>query len=254
LIGADGFYSRIRQQLHPHEPPAHVEGVTMFRGTVEQTPMGDGRTMFIAGNHDTKLVCYPISEEARRRGVSRLNWVAEIRHGRPASADAADWTRHGSRDFIQAFSDFQIPDLDVVAMFEQTESVLEYPMIDRDPLPWWTQGRVTLLGDAAHPMYPIGANGASQAILDARALTRALRDQFGNAGLLAYECERRDATSKVVLANRAAGPEQVLDIAHERVHSASDVIEDLISAQELEAVARQYRQVAGFTKTKHNPE
>lgn len=249
LVGADGFHSRVRSILHPDEGPAHAEGMMMFRGAVEREPFGDGRTMFIAGNHDVKFVCYPISEEARGRGRSLVNWVAELRHDRPRPATEADWADRGDRDFIAAFREFRMPDIDIVELMSSTETVLEYPMIDRDPLGRWGQGRATLLGDAAHPMYPIGANGASQAIIDAGALAAHLGEAVSvEAGLAAYEADRLPKTSGVVLANRQAGPEQVLDIADARLTGPDDAVEDLIAPHEVEAVASRYRQVAGFTR------
>jgi 2-polyprenyl-6-methoxyphenol hydroxylase-like FAD-dependent oxidoreductase len=141
-----------------------------------------------------------------------------------------------------------MPDIDIADLLNSTAHITQYPMIDRDPLPWWTKGRVTLLGDAAHPMYPIGANGASQAIIDGRALADALARQPGPAGLLAYEAARRPLTTEVVLKNREAGPEQVLDIAAARVKGPEDRVEDLITAAELEEVAANYRRIAGFEK------
>jgi len=141
-----------------------------------------------------------------------------------------------------------MPDIDIRALLNNTQKITQYPMIDRDPLPWWTDHRVALLGDAAHPMYPMGANGASQAILDARVLAHHLARQPGPEGLLAYEAERRPITAQVVLTNRQAGPERVLDIAAARVTRSEDRIEDLISSAELEEVAAHYRQVAGFLK------
>lgn len=248
LIGADGFRSNVRRQLHPGEGPAHYEGTMMWRGTNLQAPFADGRTMFIAGDHDVKFVCYPISGRAAREGRSLINWVAEVRHDRPRAAEEADWTREGDRDFIAEFLGFQMPDIDIPALLRSTRTITQYPMIDRDPLPWWTQGRVTLLGDAAHPMYPIGANGASQAIIDARVLADALAAQPGPEGLAAYEAARLPVTTNVVLNNRKAGPERVLDIAAARVKGPEDRIEDLISPAELEEVAASYRQVAGFLK------
>lgn len=248
LIGADGFRSKVRYQLHPDEGPAHYEGTMMWRGANLQAPFADGRTMFIAGDHNVKFVCYPISGRATRDGKALINWVAEVRHDQPRAAETADWTREGDRDFIAEFLQFQMPDIDIPTLLRNTEKITQYPMIDRDPLPWWTQGRVTLLGDAAHPMYPIGANGASQAILDGRALADALAEAPGPQGLAVYEAVRRPATTNVVLNNRKSGPEQVLDIAAARVKGPEDRIEDLISAEELENVAAHYRQVAGFLK------
>lgn len=249
LIGADGFHSAVRRQLHPAEGPPHFEGVTLFRGTTFQDPFGDGRTMFIAGNHDLKLVCYPISGKARRQGKALINFVAEIRSDQPRPAREADWTRIGSRDFIDHFGEFEMPDVDAVELMQGAPAILEYPMIDRDPLPWWTDGLVTLLGDAAHPMYPIGANGASQAVLDALALEKALTDSSdATTGLASYEQERRELTARVVRANREYGPERVLDIADARLTGPDDEVSDLISPAEAQAVAFHYRRTAQFTK------
>jgi 2-polyprenyl-6-methoxyphenol hydroxylase-like FAD-dependent oxidoreductase len=246
LIGADGFRSKVRQQLHPEEGPARYEGTMMFRGAHLQAPFADGRTMFIAGDHNVKFVCYPISARAARNGQSLVNWVAELRHDQPRAADEADWTREGKRDFAQAFADFRMPDIDLQTLIDGTQQITQYPMIDRDPLDGWTQGRVTLLGDAAHPMYPIGANGASQAILDARVLADKLSERPAPVGLLDYEAVRRPVTTNVVLSNRTSGPERVLDIAAARVKGPGDRIEELISKEELEAVSTQYRELAGF--------
>ena len=248
LVGADGFHSKVRRELHPGEGPAHYEGTMMWRGAHLRSPFADGRTMFIAGDHDVKFVCYPISARAARDGKALVNWVAEVRQDQPRAAEEADWMRQGSRDFIDNFLSFHMPDIDIPGLLNGTEHITQYPMIDRDPLPWWTKGRVTLLGDAAHPMYPIGANGASQAIIDGRALADALAAQPGPAGLLAYEAIRRPITTKVVLTNREAGPERVLDIAAARVRGPEDRVEDLITAAELEEVAANYRRIAGFEK------
>lgn len=248
LVAADGFRSKVRQQLHPNEGLAHYEGTMMWRGANLQAPFGDGRTMFIAGDHNVKFVCYPISGRAAREGRALVNWVAEVRHDQPRAAEEADWTREGGRDFIAEFLGFQMSDINIPALLKSTQKITQYPMIDRNPLPWWTQGRVTLLGDAAHPMYPIGANGASQAIIDALTLADALAEQPTPQGLLAYEAARLPVTTNVVLTNRNSGPERVLDIAAARVKGPEDRVEDLISPAELEEVAANYRQVAGFLK------
>src|SRR5262249_31376882 len=160
-----------------------------------------------------------------------------------------DWNRRGNlEEFLPRFKNWAFDWLDVPAIMRAADTIYEYPCVDRDPLERWTFGRVTLLGDAAHPMYPMGANGASQAIIDARVLADALAGQPGPAGLLAYEALRRPVTTNVVLHNRNSGPERVLDIAAARVKGPGDRIEDLISPAELEEVAAGYRQVAGFVK------
>lgn len=249
LLGADGFRSKVRAGLHPTEGPAHYEGTMMWRGANLQERFADGRTMFIAGDHDVKFVCYPISAQADAQGKSLVNWVAEVRHDQPRAADVADWTAEGGRDFIRHFDDFQMGDIDVADLLRQTAQITQYPMIDRDPLPYWGIHRVSLLGDAAHPMYPIGANGASQAILDSEALAEAVAQYaMTPMALQAYEDLRRPATTQVVLTNRQSGPEAVLDIAAARVKGPDDRIEDLISPEELEEVAANYRKIAGFMK------
>src|SRR3546814_81949 len=198
---------------------------------------------------NVKFVCYPISAQADRAGQSLVNWVAELRRDQPRAAETADWTAEGSRDFIAAFAGFRMPDIDIPRLLHDTAQITQYPMIDRDPLPFWGDGRVSLLGDAAHPMYPIGANGASQAIMDAEALAVALALHGATPqALLAYEAERRPVTAKVVLTNRQSGPEKVLDIAAARVRGPEVRIEDQIGREELEEVAASYRSIAGFQR------
>ena len=248
LIDAEGLRSKVRAQMHPNEGPVCYEGTMMFRGATEMDMIGDGRTMVIAGNHDVKFVTYPISEKARKQGKALTNWVAEVRVDRPRHIQDADWSRGATLDYITPFKDFSMNDMDLVAIMRGAPSVTEFPMIDRDPLPFWTDGRVTLLGDAAHPMYPIGANGASQAIIDGRVLADSLAADPGPGGLQAYEAERRPVATNVVLMNRKGGPEQVLDIADAIVKGPDDRIEDLIAAEELERVAASYRATAGFQR------
>nr|WP_169569988.1 flavin-dependent oxidoreductase [Sneathiella limimaris] len=248
LIGADGLHSNIRKQLHPDEGPLHYEGTMMYRGATKTAKLADGLTMVIAGNHDLKFVTYPISEKARKYGHALTNWVAEIRVDQPRHIEDADWNREGTRDFIAAFEGFTLPDMNIVEIMRETHTVTEFPMVDRDPINFWTDGRVTLMGDAAHPMYPIGANGASQAILDARSLADQLAANPGPGGLKAYEDIRRPLTSRIVLSNRQSGPERVLDIADARVTGPEDKVEDLITLEELEEVAASYRTIAGFHK------
>ncbi|PCJ04655.1 MAG: flavin-dependent oxidoreductase [Rhodobacteraceae bacterium] len=250
LISAEGLRSKIRAQLHPDEGPLCYEGTMMFRGAVEMDQISDGKTMIIAGDHDVKFVTYPISEKLRKQGRALTNWVAELRHSSPRHIDDADWNRGATMDYITPFKEFMMGDMNCAKIMEATESVTEFPMIDRDALPFWTEGRVTLLGDAAHPMYPIGANGATQAIIDARAIADILAENPVPDGLKIYEASRLPATRAVVLSNRAGGPERVLDIAAARVTGPDDKIEDLITAEELEEVAASYRNVAGFQKKK----
>lgn len=250
LVGADGVHSRVCVQLNSRLAPLLFSGTMMWRGAVERTPFLDGETMVVAGHHDTKAVIYPISEEAARRGRALVNWVAEINVGTEVAYQPEDWNRRARHDeFIGKFESWVFDFLDVPALFRATDRIFVYPMVDRDPLPAWTHGRVTLLGDAAHPMYPIGANGSSQAILDADALGAAFADTGYRDVIetLSLYAERRlPATARVVASNRALGPEAVLQLARERVRSPTDDVASLISAEEIESITRGYQEVAGF--------
>jgi len=249
LIGADGLNSRACALLHEDAPRPRFSGVMMWRGAVERNPFLDGETMVIAGHHDRKAVVYPMSREAADRGRSLVNSVAEIRVGEEQQFDRADWNRPGKVDeFVAHFEDWTFDFLDVPALFRATDKIFVYPMVDRDPLAGWRKGRITLLGDAAHPMYPIGANGASQAILDADALAAALVAAHGDIekALTDYERQRRPVTGQIVLSNRAKGPERVLQLAHERIRSPADCVAKLIRQDELDAITLEYRKLAGF--------
>lgn len=246
VIGCDGVHSVIRKQFHPDEGAPRYSGVLMWRGTTVSRPFLSGATMVRAGwLRDGKLVIYPIRDNPD--GTQLINWVAEIE--RPYSGDR-DWGKPGDpADFAPAFANWTFDWLDVPALLRGADTVLEYPMVDQDPLPSWTVGRSTLLGDAAHPMVPRGSNGAGQAILDARALRRALQSEKDiPSALLAYETDRRPKTSAVVLTNRATPPDAILKEVWERTGDTPFAhIDDVITAAELEDISARYRQVAGFS-------
>jgi 2-polyprenyl-6-methoxyphenol hydroxylase-like FAD-dependent oxidoreductase len=250
LIGADGIHSAVCRQLHPDQSSLAFSGTMMWRGAVERDPFLDGETMIIAGHHDSKVVIYPISAEAQKRGRSLVNLTAEIHIGKQASYPREDWNRPAKvEEFIATFQDWKFDFLNVPAMFLATKDLFVYPMVDRDKLPFWGEGGVTLLGDAAHPMYPIGANGASQAFLDVDALSRAfvetgLRD--GPAALRLYEERRLLAAARVVASNRSKGPEAVLQLARERIKGPNDDLRLLVSQEEIDAITNDYQKVAGF--------
>jgi 2-polyprenyl-6-methoxyphenol hydroxylase-like FAD-dependent oxidoreductase len=197
LIGADGIHSAVRAQLHPEPDPLLWSGVRMFRGAAAREPFLDGRTMaIIKGAKGVDLVSYPI-------GGGQINWVVMLPEADPGPLPGdAKWNQRGDRSqVLRHLERWNLGWLDAADLVRRTEQVLEYPMVDRDVLQWWGRGRVTLLGDAAHPMYPVGANGGSQAIVDARVLADELaRDPVG--GLRAYEDIRRTETADVVAANR----------------------------------------------------
>ena len=254
LIGADGLWSQVRAQFYPDEGPPVYSGQMLWRGVTEAAPVFDGRSVIMAGSNDLKAVIYPISEVSRRQGKSLLNWVAERRPGGDLPLNPADWNRPGNPDdFIPYFADWQFDWLDVPALFAAAERVYEFPMVDRHPLPKWSFGRVTLLGDAAHAMRPNGSNGASQAILDAEAIARCLgADDDVERALMAYEDERLEPTSQLVLDNRETGPERVLEIVAERCPDGFDKIEDVIPHEELQAIADSYKKLARFDRESVN--
>ncbi len=248
LVAADGIHSTVRRALHPDDPGIKWQGIMMWRGAVEAEPFLDGKSMVIAGDMQEKLVLYPI---ARAPGGRRLtNWVVCIRTSLgSAPPPREDWSRLGRlADILPTLRRFRLPMLDVEALVRATPEFFEYPMCDRDPLPWWTQGRVTLLGDAAHPMYPVGSNGASQAILDARLLARLFDEQPPAQALAAYQAERLPKTSELVRLNRLGGPERVVDVVSARAPEGFARLEDVISRDELAAIAGGYAATAGFAK------
>jgi 2-polyprenyl-6-methoxyphenol hydroxylase-like FAD-dependent oxidoreductase len=248
LVGCDGIHSVVRQALYPNEGPPNWNGITMWRGLTEGKPYLTGRSMLMAGYSGRQMVVYPISKRLEDQGRALINWATNVRTAEGRPMPEQDWV-HAARheEAIAPFASFTFPFLDVPALIRAASVVYQYPMVDRDPLPTWDFGRVTLLGDAAHPMYPVGANGASQAILDARHLARelALRPTV-EAAVSAYDGERRPATASVVLANRLNGPERPLDLVEERAPDGFTNLDDVISHAELEEVSRNYRRTAGF--------
>ena len=252
LIGADGIHSVIRTALHPDDGGIRWNGIQMWRGAVEWPAFEGGDTMIVAGDMKEKLVLYPIG--AGSSAETRLtNWVvcAQIGDASKPPPRREDWSRPGQLDEVLAHvARFRIPFLDVAALVRATPEFWEYPMCDRDPLPFWTQGRVTLLGDAAHPMYPVGSNGASQAVLDARCLADLLASQAPEAALAAYAAERLPKTAEIVRANRKGGPERVVDEVSARAPDGFARLEDVISREDLAAIAGGYAQMAGFAAGK----
>jgi 2-polyprenyl-6-methoxyphenol hydroxylase-like FAD-dependent oxidoreductase len=248
LIAADGIHSAIRDKLYPQEGAPLWNGRILWRGVTASDAFLSGRSMIMAGHEILKFVCYPISDTPDADGKFLINWVAE-RHMPPTYQwRREDYNRTAKLDeFLPWFEDWRFDWLDVPGLIRNCPHAYEYPLVDRDPVDRWTFGRVTLMGDAAHPMYPIGSNGASQAILDARVLTREIL-ALGEvpAALQAYEAERRPATTDLVMLNRRNGPEQVMQIVEERAPNGFDVVTDVLSHQELEDIAANYKRVAGF--------
>ncbi|WP_069301750.1 flavin-dependent oxidoreductase [Neptunicoccus sediminis] len=245
-IAADGIHSALRAQYVPGEGAPHWGGTIMWRGTTISEPFLSGATMAMAGRKDQKFVVYPI--EILPDGRQVINWIADLSKPAEYLWNREDWNRQGQlSDFLPLFADWTFNWLDIPALIRGAETVYEYPMVDRNPLDRWTFGRTGLLGDAAHAMYPIGSNGASQAILDARVLTRCLMDHgTAPAALKEYESIRREAVNRIVLANRGDGPDKILDEVATLAPDGFAQISDVLGEDALADVAGQYKTIAGF--------
>lgn len=241
LIGADGIRSSVRQALFPDEGDPLWGGEVLWRGTTYSKPFGTGRSMIMAGDDTQKIVIYPIAP-VEADGRQLINWA--IQHRGPETTPRGDWNRPVPVEkVLPHVESWRCDELDIPALIAGAERVYEYPLVDRDPLPRWSSETVTLIGDAAHPMYPTGSNGGTQAIIDARVLAYALAT---GRGLGFYEDERRPVTNSVVLANRQDGPEIILKLVHERAPQGFRDIEEIMPRHELEEIALRYKQVAGF--------
>lgn len=248
LIAADGIHSAVRGQILPHEGPPIWGGRILWRGTTLARPFLSGASMIMAGHDTQRIVAYPISQTDPRTGLATINWIAELTFDPDQRWRKEDWNRKADlADFLPKFEDWRFDWLDVPALIRGAETVLEYPMVDRDPVDCWTQGRTTLIGDAAHPTYPVGSNGASQAIMDARLVGRQLLDHgITGQALQAFETLVRPAMAKVITANRGKGPDAIMQIIEDRCGGSFERIEDVISYEALKAHADSYKALAGF--------
>ncbi len=250
VVSCEGIHSAIRKQFYPYEGPPRYSGLNMWRGVTRSKPFLTGASMVRMGWVNTaKVLIYPIRNNIDDEGRQLINWVVDIET--PNYKQQRDWNRPGNiDDFIGAIADWHFDWLDVPALVRSADVILEYPMVDQDPLPRWSFDRVTLLGDAAHPMLPRGANGGAQAILDCSALTESLRSIADPvAALKAYEDRRLPPTSKVVLTNRENPPDAILREIFLRTGDKPFAhIDDVISQNELVALSERYQRVAGFDK------
>ncbi len=253
LIGADGIHSALRAQMHPGQSPIHWGGVLMWRGTVRARPLRTASSFVGLGTHRQRMVIYPISQ-ADDDGTALVNWIAEI-----TLDDAGDWAQEGwfrpaqVEDFIHHFEAFRYDWLDVPAMLRAADCAYVNPMIDRDPVATWVDGRVALMGDAAHAMYPTGSNGASQAIVDARTIgAMFVAHGVTPDALRAYDAALCGPISALVLRNRGSGPFGLLSLIDDRCGGVFDDINEVIPAHERAEFMAQYKTAAGFAKDQLN--
>lgn len=246
-IGCDGVNSATRKAFYPDDKVVFT-GINTWRGVTRRKPILDGRTYFRIGSIRTgKIVIYPIADDIDGSGDQLINWVAEIE--RPTSK-MNDWNQGGRlADFLPTYEGWRFDWLDVGELIRNADTLLEYPMVDKDPLQQWTFGRVTLVGDAAHPMYPRGSNGSAQGLIDARTLADLLvAGGDPQAALKAYEAARLEPTARIVQTNRTAPP----DIINLRVEELTgdrpfENLDDYISHDELRRLSDNYKRVAGFS-------
>ena len=245
-IACDGVNSIMRRKYYPDEKMA-TSGINMWRGVTRRKPILDGRTYMRIGSLNTgKMVIYPIIDDVDGSGDQLINWVAETIS--PVN-ESNDWNKEGKlEDFFPVFQDWRFDWLDVAALIQDSESILEYPMADKDPVDQWTFGRITFAGDAAHPMYPRGSNGSAQSLIDASTLAKCLAQEADPvAALHAYEKARREPTAKVVRTNRS-NPPDFINIRVEQLTGDRPFgrLEDYITQDELRALSDSYKSVAGY--------
>ncbi len=248
VVACDGINSAIRKHFYPDEKMAFA-GINTWRGVTRHKPILTGKSYMRVGTIDTgKMVIYPIVDNIDADGNQLINWMAEIQ----GEADAMnDWNQSGSaRDFADIFKDWCFPWLDVPALIANADQILEYPMVDKDPVPQWTFGRVTFMGDAAHPMYPRGSNGSAQALIDGRTLAEQLaQNPDPVAALQSYEKLRLAPTAKIVETNRTVPPDFIIMKANELSGGKPfNHIDELISQDELRKISENYARIAGFSR------
>jgi len=246
LVGADGLHSALRAQMHPDQPPIQWGGAILWRGVTRAAPIRTGSSFVGLGTHKHRMVIYPISAPDAD-GLATINWIAEQTVDNSAGWEG-DWNRKVDIErFIHHFEGWNYDWLDVPALIRGASEVFEYPMIDRDPVPSWVDGRMALLGDAAHVMYPTGSNGASQAIIDGRVLgAKFLEHGLTPDALAAYDAQLCQPVSELVLRNRGAGPFGLLNLVDERCGGVFDDINSIIPQAERDAFMAGYKAAAGF--------
>ncbi|MEX0729319.1 MAG: flavin-dependent oxidoreductase [Aquisalimonadaceae bacterium] len=252
LIGADGIHSTVRRKMYPDEGPAVRNGLLAYRGATETEQFLGGTSMIMAGNPQSRFfMAYPMSGRHLRRGKSWTNWAAVMpAKERSQAMRTEDWNRTADlNDFLPAYEDWKFDWLDIPALIRGAPEVYEFPFVDRDPLPSWSQGHVTLLGDAAHPMHPWGSSGATLSFVDAYVLTDALtRNDSVEKAFEEYEAVQRKVTTNVINENRRCGPVDFMATVEELAPNGFDNIDDVISPQELHELVMRYKPVAAFDK------
>ncbi len=254
LVGVDGLHSCVRARMYPQQPPVHWGGAVMWRGLSRARPARTGASFVGVGRHDQRLVFYPLGPPDPDTGVADINWIAEITVERSDDLQPGDWNQQVDPDTVLApFRDWNYDWLDVPALIAGAERIYAYPMTDREPVPSWQDGNVALMGDAAHVMYPVGSNGASQAIVDARVLgAQLLAHGVNAAALAAYDAQLCGPISELVLRNRGSGPFGLLELIDERCAGDVSRIDEVMPQAERDAFMASYKRAAGFDRDRLN--
>jgi 2-polyprenyl-6-methoxyphenol hydroxylase-like FAD-dependent oxidoreductase len=248
LIGADGLHSVVRAQMFPGDGGPRWGGTVLWRGIAEAPPIRGGSSYVVIGTAKQRFVTFPVCAPDVATGLQMQNWTAEKAFDPNLGWRRGEWnTRVDIDDFIDDFEDWRLDWLDVPTLIRNSSAVFEYPMVDRDPVGHWVHGSVALMGDAAHAMYPIGSNGASQAIVDARVLGAAFVEHgVGREALHSYESARLDDMSALVLRNRGTGPFSVLGAVDERCAATFDDIDNDIVPADIGEIMTEYRAAAAM--------
>ena len=248
LIGADGIHSAIRAQMHPDQAPIHWGGAIMWRGVSRCVPPRTKNSFVMVGGMEQRFVCYPV-EPLDKNGETLLNWIAELRPQDQQEVNQSDWNKPAqAKTFMHKFQDWRFGWLDVPEIVSRAEGIWEYPMVDRDPVERWTDGRAVLIGDAAHAMYPHGSNGATQAIVDTRVLGAAIKEHgLSTAALAQYEARQLGPINELLMRARGEGPIGVLIDIEKRL-SEGKTLAEAIDRQEVETFMARYKQAAGFDR------
>ena len=254
LVAADGINSAVRKRMHPNEGNPMWGGAVMWRGLSQAKPIRTGASFTLVGKLEQRFVSYPISRPDPVTGLSNINWIAELTYDVESDWPDSDWNKQvPAAKFKAAFDDWDFDWLNIPDLIDSANEVYEYPMIDRDPIDKWVDKRVGLIGDAAHAMYPVGSNGASQAIIDTRVLgAKILEHGANNIALAAYEAQLLGPINELVLRNRGAGPIGILGIVEERCGGVFDDIDDIMPRSEIDDYMSRYKIAAGFAKDQLN--